>query len=93
MLKLNEQESMSGKRKARVVQAIAQYKSRHRGSYLTRRANTVWEWIYNERNTFVDASLQLVSRNLVERSLFLFLEIAWSREQLGKPQNTNWWLY
>ena len=96
MLKLNEQESMSGKRKARVVQAIAHYKSRHRGSYLSgarRRSDTVWEWIYKERNTFVDASLQLVSRNLVERSLLLFLEIAGSREQLGKPQNTDWWLY
>jgi len=96
ILKLNEQESMSGKRKARVVQAIAHYKSRHRGSYIRdseRRPGMGWELMYNERNIFVDASLQLVSKNLVERSLFLFLEIAGSKEQLGKPQNTNWWLY
>lgn len=99
MLKLNEQESIRGKREARVVQAIAYYKSWHRGNYIrvskrgSVRPETVWEWIYNEGNIFADASLQLVSRNLVERSLFLFLEIAGSREQLGKPQNTNWWLY
>jgi hypothetical protein len=96
MLRLNEQELISGKRKARVVQAIAHYKSRHQKGYIRhgrKRSYTDWEWISSERNIFVDASLQLVSRNLVERSLFLFLGIVGSREQLGKLQNTNWWLY
>ncbi|KAF2117895.1 heterokaryon incompatibility protein-domain-containing protein [Lophiotrema nucula] len=73
---------------SRKVQAIA-----YRRNYTEKRKNgDGFELLrLREDYVFVDARIQLVSNNLVERGLWLSVELGWSKKTLGKLQDKKWW--